>query len=132
MAATKYSKVETNFDGEEDFEYTPEVRLRRPLNRFNSLWLATTVAFCVGILATFGAIRLRENIRNHDTDWLSKWLKCSTILFSQIHGKVKGMPGNLKVQFEYNDTYPGPPTLESEYAWLDLLPGKIALMLTAV
>lgn len=35
-------------------------------------------------------------------------------------------PGHVKVLFEYNDTYPGPPTMESEYAWLDLLPGKIA------
>jgi len=32
------------------------------------------------------------------------------------------------VLFEYNDTYPGPPTIESEYAWLDLIPGKIARM----
>lgn len=32
------------------------------------------------------------------------------------------------MQFEYNDTYPGPPTMESEYAWLDLLPGRKALM----
>lgn len=34
------------------------------------------------------------------------------------------------VQFEYNNTYPGPPTMESEYAWLDLLPGKMALILS--
>jgi hypothetical protein len=33
-------------------------------------------------------------------------------------------PGNVKVQFQYNDAYPGPPTNESEYAWLALLPGK--------
>jgi hypothetical protein len=33
--------------------------------------------------------------------------------------------GNIKVQFQYNDTYPGPPTLESEWAWLALLPGKL-------
>ncbi len=45
---------------------------------------------------------------------------------------MTGPPGYVKVQFEYNDTYPGPPTMESEYAWLDLLPGKIALMLTEV
>lgn len=66
-------------------------------------------------------------------DWLSKSLKCSTNLFGcEIHGKVIGPPGNVKVQFEYNETYPGPPTMESEYAWLDLLPGKMALMLTEV
>jgi hypothetical protein len=30
----------------------------------------------------------------------------------------------VKVQFQYDSTYPGPPTNESEYAWLDLLPGQ--------
>ena len=34
-----------------------------------------------------------------------------------------GPAGDVKVQFRYNDTYPGPPTMESEYAWLDLFPG---------
>ena len=133
MAGTKYSKLETNFNGQEDFEHTPEVRRRRSPNLFNSLRFTTAVAFCVGILATFGAIRLRESIEKHDTDWLSKSLKCSTNLFGcEIHGKVIGLPGNVKVQFEYNETYPDPPTMESEYTWLDLLPGKMALTLTEV
>ena len=131
MAGTKYSKLETESNGHEDLGHTPEVRRRRSPNLFTSLWFTTAVAFCVGILATFGGIRLCENIGKRDKDWLSESLQCSTRLFSYgTHEKLIGPPGNVKVQFEYNDTFPGPPTMESEYAWLDLLPGKLALTLT--
>jgi hypothetical protein len=44
---------------------------------------------------------------------------------------LSGPPGDVKVQFQYDDTYPGPPTMESEYAWLDLLPGRALSILTA-
>lgn len=130
MAGTKYSKLETGLPGEEDFEYTPKVRRRRLPNPLTSLWFTTAVAFCVGILTTFGGIRLCEGVGKRDTDWLSELLRCCPKLFGcETHGKLIGPPGDLKVQFEYNDTYPGPPTMESEYAWLDLLPGKMALSL---
>lgn len=74
MAGTKYSKLETSFNGQEDLECKPEARRRRSLNLVDSLWFTTAVAFCVGILATFGATRLREHFGKHDTDWLSKSL----------------------------------------------------------
>ena len=131
MANTKYSQLETKFNDQEDFGYLPEVRRRRSSNLFTSLWFTAVVAFCVGILATFGAIRLCESIGKRDTDWLSKSVQCNTNLLGyETHRKMIGPPGIVKVQFQYNDTYPGPPTMESEYAWLDLLPGKMTLTLT--
>jgi hypothetical protein len=71
MAGTKYSKLETEFTDSEDSGHTSVVRRRRSSDLFNSLWFVITVAFCVGVLATFGGIRLRGSIGKSDTDWLS-------------------------------------------------------------
>ena len=133
MAGTKYSQLEAEPTeaeptDDETVGCTSEVHLRR-CPHFPSL--ATAVAFCAGVLVAFGSIRLFENIGKRDTDWLSESLQCDTnLLGSETHDKWIEPPGDVKVQFEYNDTYPGPPTMESEYAWLDLFPGKVASNLT--
>lgn len=131
MAGTKYSQLEAKLTGHEDFGCHPKVRLRRFQHTFTSPCFTIALAFCVGVLAAFGGIRLFENVGKRDTDWLSESFECNTKSFgSETHKKWIGPPGDAKVQFEFNETYPGPPTMESEYAWLDLLPGKMTLKLT--
>ena len=131
MAGTKYSQLEAELADDEDVGRTSKVQLRRFSHILTSPSLITAIAFCIGVLAAFGSIRLFENIGKRDTDWLSEPLQCNTNLCgSNTHKNTIGPPGDVKVQFEYNDTYPGPPTMESEYAWLDLLPGKMTSKLT--
>lgn len=131
MAGTKSSQLEAELADDEDVGCTSKIQLRRFSHILTSPSLITAVAFCIGVLAGFGSIRLFGNIGKRDTDWLSESLQCNTNLFgSETHKKWIRPPGDVKVQFEYNDTYPGPPTMESEYAWLDLLPGKMTSKLT--
>lgn len=125
MAGTRYSKLETNDVGEEDCEQVPGTRRRQLPDFITSLWFAYLVGFCFGILAMFEGIRLRENIGKRELDWLSESLLSSKPPSGCFaHKKSIEPPGDIKVLFEYNETYSGPPTMESEYAWLDLMPGK--------
>ncbi|KAM3086088.1 hypothetical protein ACMFMG_000226 [Clarireedia jacksonii] len=105
MEDTEYRKLEGQLSGEEEFNYRPTTRHRGILK---SPWLFTILAFCAGIIATLGASRLSFKMTSEwrDTDFLKPL-------------------GDVKVQFAYNDTFPGPPTLRSEYAWLDLLPNGL-------
>lgn len=69
----KYSKLESEFAGDEDLEHTPAVRRYQCLNFLTSPWFIAAVAFSVGILAAFGGLKLFENIGKRDTDWLSEF-----------------------------------------------------------
>lgn len=72
MADTKYSRLETSLSDKEDLGYIPLVKRRRCPNFFASVSFAVALAFFAGILATFGSIRIHENVGKRGTDWLSK------------------------------------------------------------
>ena len=125
MEGTRYSKLETNNDSEEDCELVHRRRRQRLPKFLTSLRFASLVGFCFGMLAMFGGSRLRENIGKGELDWLSESLLRGNLPSGcSAHKKLIEPPGDIKVLFEYNETYSGPPTMESEYAWLDLMPGK--------
>lgn len=121
MEAIEYSKLETQASGETELAYTATTR-RRGVLKYP--WIIAILAFCAGIFATAGANRLYRGMKispeKRETDWLSKFrliirLRVMELIFL-------GPDGDFKVQLAYNDTFPGPPTMESEHAWLDLLP----------
>jgi hypothetical protein len=73
----------------------------------------------------FPFIELDEKTEKSNIDLLSEYcLAMNSKITTRGSDISTGPLGNNKVQFQYNATYPGPPTLESEYAWLDLLPGE--------
>lgn len=99
MAGTRYSKLETNNDGEEDCEQVPGTRRRQLPNFITSLRLASLVGFCFGILAMFRGSRLRENIGKREPDWLSETLLSSKPQSGCFaHKKLIEPPGDIKVQ----------------------------------
>lgn len=121
MEDAEYSKLEAHASVEREFEYTRTTRRRR---LFGSLWFIAIVAFCAGIFATIGLDKLYSSMTisptKRETDWLSKF---SAMTNSRVMKLIILEPdGNFKVQLAYNDTFPGPPTMKSEHAWLDLLP----------
>lgn len=124
MAETKYARIESlSPNGElasDTSLYQYSVRYKPILK---SSWLQVCVDFLVGILTASIVWIVARNTLRSDLEFLGKLRQAPRE--NQGTECESDTAGNIVKPIEYNETYPGPPTLESEMEWLSLLPSAL-------